>query len=118
MKGFKEVRSKLVKMPDKITKAGEEGLREVGKNIFDESQNIVPYDTGELKASGEMYETGSGGSYKILIEYDADYAIYVHEILRYHHPHGQAKYLEKPFTKHTAKSRLNSVMKSKVGGVL
>lgn len=85
-------------MPEKSLNAGKVGLREVAKTIFNESQSkYVPVDTGALKASGNMEEKEGSNKLTITISYDTPYALSVHEIARYRHPHGTYKYLETPF---------------------
>lgn len=115
MKGFSEVKSKLQKIPDKMQTAGTEGLREVGQKIYDTSQAQVPVDTGALRASGSMTESG-GKNLTITIAYEAEYALYVHEILRYNHPHGNAKYLENPFNQYAP--TIQNIVRSKIGGIV
>ena len=116
MRGFEQVKGNLTGLDTKLQAAGKAGLREVGTNIFNESQNIVPYDTGALKASGRTEEKDSAKKLKITISYNTDYAIYVHEIARYFHPHGSYKYLENPFTKHSAD--LPRIIESSVRGII
>lgn len=48
-------------------------MRECADDIYDDSQALVPVDTGELKASG--YVEGGASEYKI--GYTADHAAYV-----------------------------------------
>jgi hypothetical protein len=104
MKGFQQVRSKLSAMPDKTLEAGKTGLRQTAKSIFDESQSqYVPVDTGALKASGKVEEKEGSNKLTITISYDTPYALPVHEIARYRHPHGAYKYLETPFNSNVPK---------------
>lgn len=114
MRGFSQVRSKLVDIPDKVIEAGQEGVKEVGENILEESQFLVPVDTGALQASGDLNEKGSGKKYTVTVSYDTDYATYVHEIMHTFHPVGQAKYLRIPFKKHIPS--LPTTIESKLRG--
>jgi len=114
VKGFSEVKSKLQKIPNKMQDSGVEGLREVGKQIFDSSQAQVPVDTGALRSSATMTESG-GKNLTITIAYNADYALYVHEKLGNVHPHGNAKYLENPFNQYAP--TLEKVVQSKIGDI-
>ncbi|MCK9310675.1 MAG: HK97 gp10 family phage protein [Bacteroidales bacterium] len=116
MKGYEQVRSKLQKLPDSLAKAGQEGLHEVGQKIFDQARDSVPVDTGALKGSGKMDESISGNKVKIIIGFYTEYAVYVHEILSYHHPHGKAKYLEDPFNSNI--SNIETTIASKMKGAL
>lgn len=76
-------------------------LYEEANRIFNESQLLVPVDTGTLRSSGQVTlpEQGPRGV-SVTIGYGgaaAPYAIYVHERLDLNHPNGgQAKYLEEP----------------------
>lgn len=115
MKGFDQVKSKLNALPNKIQQAGLEGLREVARQIYEASQSQVPVDTGALRASASMTEEG-GAKPVITIAYNADYALYVHEILRNLHPRGNAKYLENPFNQYA--STIEKVIGSKIGGLV
>lgn len=57
----------------------------------------TPVDTGALRGSKQVIRRGD----HIEITFGgpaASYAIYVHEILRYRHPIGQAKFLERAVT--------------------
>lgn len=116
MRGFEQVKSKLNAVPDKMLQAGKAGLNEVGKNILNESQGQVPVDTGTLKASGRMEESGSAKKFTVTVSYNTDYAIFVHEITRYYHTHGSAKFLENPFTRWA--NELPRIIESYLRGML
>lgn len=72
------------------------------EEVFNESQVLVPRDTGALAASGRVVGPNvSAGGVEWYITYgnddQVDYAIYVHEILDNWHPAPtQAKFLEQP----------------------
>lgn len=51
-------------------------LEEAAKELLNDANLIVPVDTGHLKSTGKVV-TGDG---EVSVVYDADYAIYVHEI--------------------------------------
>jgi len=77
--------------------------REALKPIFDESQRLVPVDTGRLKRSGELSVKRTGGTIVAKIGYGregkhiVDYATKVHEVLTFRHAAPtQAKFLEQP----------------------
>lgn len=91
--------------------AAEAALDAAAQLIFDESQRLVPVDTGALKASGQVTRDGLTAT----IAYGqqdnagrgsrdtADYAPIVHERMDTHHPVGQAKFLEVPLHSEAAK---------------
>lgn len=90
----------LATLQDANTALGR-ALYEEANRIFNESQMLVPVDTGTLRSSGYVtnplpYVSGVA----VEISYGgaaAPYAGYVHERLDLNHPNGgQAKYLEQP----------------------
>lgn len=93
-----------------FTKAGREAVpalkqatTESAYDMFEDSQMIVPVDTGALRASGVVHPAQERGStVEVVIGYGnsaAFYAIYVHEDLEAKHAPGtSAKYLEIPVT--------------------
>ena len=69
--------------------------------MITEAKQQTPVETGTLRASGTVLppkvsgtgvtvDAGFGGG-------ASHYAIFVHEIMRNHHPVGNAKFLERPF---------------------
>jgi hypothetical protein len=75
-----------------------EGLDKAAVVLYNKSQELVPVDTGRLKASGQIANNGKKGfGAETLVEYggpEAPYAFIVHERLDVHHePPTQAKYL-------------------------
>lgn len=86
-----------------VRAAAEEAAESAGQLILDASQELVPVDTGALKASGRLvHEDGA----QVAIVYGqedgagrdgqdtAAYAVPQHERLDFQHATGQAKYLE------------------------
>jgi len=66
----------------------------IALEILDRAQAKVPVDTGFLKSTGKVVQVEDGFE----VRYDADYAIYVHELVENKHPNGgQAKFLEEAF---------------------
>ena len=66
----------------------------IALEILDRAQAKVPVDTGFLKSTGKVVQVEDGFE----VRYDADYAIYVHELVDNKHPNGgQAKFLEEAF---------------------
>lgn len=51
-------------------------IKEAAKECLHDINKVIPVDSGELKASGHIEETAEG----ISVVYDAEHAIYVHEI--------------------------------------
>lgn len=103
----------LERLQRALAQSGPEGARVAAKALRNEaqeamahSQDEVPVDTGALKASGRVRpDTGVyNGPDGVFVELTyggtgTEYAIYVHENLEAHHPHGKAKYLEDPMTR-------------------
>lgn len=102
----------LEKFCEQATKSLGRQLYLEAEGIMAQSKELVPVDTGTLRSSGYVappvqdmtvlrVELGYGGpAAKINPKtgQSADgYALYVHENLEAHHPHGMAKYLEVPF---------------------
>lgn len=86
---------------DRALAIGGEALTFIAENIWANSLELVPYDTGALSDSGEVSDPEiDGSSVSVEIGYgspDVPYAIDQHENMEYAHPNGrQAKYLEQP----------------------
>lgn len=86
--------------PKTIATLGQALYRE-GAIIFEESQDEVPLDTGNLRASGKLgLPKVEGKDVVVEISYGgaaADYAVIVHEDLEMNFRNGKkAKYLEDP----------------------
>lgn len=76
-----------------MTPAVKAALVEEMESIKKVSMARTPVLTGALRDSHEIVETEN--SVEIHVGGDAaPYALYVHENLQAHHPHGQAKFLE------------------------
>lgn len=79
----------------------ERGLEKSCEYLLAKSQEIVPVDQGDLKASGYWYVMGHGLEAEGFVGYSAPYAGYVHEMVHYYHePPTQAKFLEQPIQDH------------------
>ena len=72
----------------------------IAQDILDDSNALVPVDSGNLQRSGEIYVDNQN---KVQVYYTEDYAIYVHEDLSTNHPNGEAKFLEKSINKNKKK---------------
>ena len=98
---------KIGELGDQMTPIVNNSINKTISQIFVQSQNLVPVDTGALKASGHVntetephsieygggdYFTGESGRGNVV-----DYAVVVHEDMSVGHaPPTQAKYLELP----------------------
>jgi hypothetical protein len=94
------------------------GIKKAAAYLLGESLEIVPVDTGYLRASAYINTYAEGSYIQVLVGYTAEYAIYVHEDLELRHgqefndwyifeiqaglehergPNQQAKFLSQPF---------------------
>lgn len=107
------------------TQALARGLYEEATMAFNESQVLVPVDTGALKGSGHVTTpTVTPNSVEVTIGYGgptASYALVVHERINsgsgkkiFHAPPTQAKYLETPVKRRTSglASRLGAYLQN------
>lgn len=126
----------LDRLRNAITMGGKKAAKEAAKRLRNEAQEVlaksrdlVPVDTGALKASGRVRpEVGVytiGGNAEVWITYGStavDYAVYVHEDLGKYHPHGQAKFLEIPLVQQSyglvdrIADRVEQVLKDELRG--
>ena len=79
---------------DEIKNAVNEALEEGAECIAEESKRQAPEDTGALKESCRIEDTGDMQAEVI---YGADYAAKVHEDMNMHYKTGKAKFLEDAF---------------------
>lgn len=91
----------LQKVIDSIEDASPQGLLYAVQPIYDESQRLVPVDTGDLRASGFIETRRRLRGAQVVVGYARGgrphYAALVHERLDFfHQPPTQAKYLEEP----------------------
>jgi len=101
-KGMRDLQKNMLYIIQQFEDVTPEFMVEALQPIFDESQILVPVDTGDLKASGYL-EIVSGRTGDIWVDMGygrnnkPDYAAYVHEMVQIpHKPPTQAKFLEKP----------------------
>ena len=108
----------------KLTPEVQKAIVEVMRKVYADSQELVPVDTGALRASGK-FSTGMTGKGKFFctISYGSDgsdgiavdYAVYVHEDLYAHHDDPtSAKFLEIPADRHSVELRHRVGMTIKV----
>jgi hypothetical protein len=90
----------------KLQKDLEKAVLKVSEDLVNESQQEVPVDTGDLRDSVNIENKSRNNVAHTLVEYDTDYAIYVHEDLNINHPQhakhncgGKAKFLEDPLSR-------------------
>lgn len=113
--GGREAAADLLGLAKKSPEAMVRALEKYGNARFNESQELVPVETGELKESGVAdkpewegnrlaMEIGYGGTQA------EEYAAIVHEDMEAHHDQGQAKYLEQPLNEAEEK------FESEIGG--
>lgn len=100
-----QLEKNLTKIIEQIREATPEALEYAVQPIFDESQNLVPVKTGDLKASGFVESKRSGRRIRVNIGYGKagkpSYGVYVHEMIDVHHePPTQAKFLEEAVNRH------------------
>lgn len=75
-------------------------MQREGDALLAESREEVPVETGATWLSGYAQPLGRfTNTISVEVGYTTEYAIYVHEILRYRHPTGKAKFLEDPFNR-------------------
>jgi len=89
---------KLEALKAKKLKQLQEGLVDAGEALKALSQDIVPVDTGLMKASATVrQEFNDPAKPTVAVVYTAPYSLYVHEALWMNHPRGgEAKFLERP----------------------
>jgi len=106
--GVSQVIKNLKRAIDDIEKGVSRGLRRGGLFLQRQSQKVVPIDKSVLKNSARTRNVGgSGFDTDIIVSYNTDYAVYVHENLDAIHKEGKiAKYLEKP-----ARDNRNEILK-------
>lgn len=72
-----------------------ESLDKVANKVLAESIQLTPVETGTLRRAQKVTNKKVGiDEVSVEVRADTDYAVYVHERLDLHHPHGQAKFLE------------------------
>lgn len=96
--GVNKLRYKFQEMSKQAAFGTVSTLGEIGKDLLGKSQEIVPYDKGDLERSGYygIFDGPQGPALEV--GYQEPYAIVQHEDLSLNHPGGrEAKYLERPF---------------------
>lgn len=96
---MKAIETNIKKVFDRVEQVTPEALIFGAQPIFDRSQELVPVDTGALKASGFIETRPTSNGVQVFVGYGRfgtpEYAGFVHERLDLRHaPPTQAKYLE------------------------
>lgn len=87
----------LALVPKALGAGYEAGVRKAGEYLLGKSQEIVPYDTGELHDSGYSFVFGMGLEARLFVGYNTPYAVFVHEDPRVAHDYPtRYKFLEEP----------------------
>ena len=102
LEGFIELTNKLNKSISQISDTVQSALLDCGNDLQQKAVDITPIDTGALRASA-FTEAESGGNPSVIVGFEEEYAIYVHENLEAHHDVGQAKFLEQPLKENADK---------------
>lgn len=97
--GWSEAKDKVLELGQIYKDATKEGLWEWGRAVMEDAQRLCPVEEGNLVGSAFVDDVQEEGDALVLVfGFSAEYAIYQHEIMWYHHPKGgQAKYLEVPY---------------------
>ncbi len=103
VRGLREVKAKLTGVQRLLGIGVKKGMSDAGEFVKRESDDDVPVDTGELKASGYVRLEGDGVNTKAFVGYSAPHALMVHEDLKARHEQGHAKFLEKAARQNRAK---------------
>lgn len=118
-----EIGRLLERYGERAEKAVAVELYQEAEGIMAQSKELVPVDTGALRASGHVgLPERAGGTIRVVLGYGgpaAPYAFKVHEDLEAFHDDGQAKYLEMPIRQATAGmvQRIVAGMRRRLGGV-
>lgn len=103
LEGFIELTNKLNKSVSQISDTVQSALLDCGNDLQQKAVDITPIDTGALRASAFTEVDRQGKNPAVIVGFEEEYAIYVHENLEAHHDIGQAKFLEQPLRENTDK---------------
>lgn len=103
VKSLKPLQDELNKITREWTQAALYSAKEIAETIYQNSQELVPVDTGRLKSSGQVISLNEdyyNGRISYAVTYEAfdpisgyEYAPVQHEELGFKHTIGQARYL-------------------------
>ncbi len=96
--GMRKVLLNLKRSNKILGRKFEAGLKSGGLLLQREAQKITPVDKNNLRPGARTRKiSGIGFNVDVVVEFLAEYAVYVHEDLEAKHAEGtSAKYLEKP----------------------
>ena len=106
-KDYKDLMKKIKDIGLNGRKVAAQAMYSAANHIGNESQTLVPVDTGVLRGSMDISRQKSftQKTTTAVISYGgpaAPYALIQHENMEFEHPNGgQAKYLEQPFLEYT-----------------
>jgi hypothetical protein len=103
LKGFVELNNKFKKSISEISDVIQDALLDCGNDLQQKSVDITPVDTGALRSSAFTEADRQGKNPGVVVGFEEEYAIYVHENLEAHHNVGQAKFLEQPLKENADK---------------
>ena len=128
--GFNELFNKLDHLGVDIIETAKGVFNDAGPRLLAASQNLVPVDEGDLKASGRFSKARV--SKKDVVTASVNYggapldrltgkaqdlrAVMVHERLELKHTSGSAKYLERPFL--AAKESVMEALRAKIAAMV
>jgi hypothetical protein len=97
VEGVKAITVNMGKQKNQIAAGVERGIMKAGEHLKKKSQEVVPVDTGKLKRSAKVEQTGEKFSTRAIVSYNTDYALFVHENLEIARKPGQiTPYLRQP----------------------
>lgn len=104
LQGIEKLQARLVAGGSRVIPAVAQAMNEEGQLIFDESQELVPVEFGDLQRSGSLSLAKQvGNALEVEITYGgfgAEYALYVHEDPDARHDEGKSyNYLGGPMEK-------------------
>ncbi len=103
LEGFIELTNKLNKSISQISDTVQSALLDCSNDLQQKAQDLTPIDTGALRASAFTEADRQGENPSVIVGFEEEYAIYVHENLEAHHDVGQAKFLEQPLKENADK---------------
>lgn len=103
LEGFIELTNKLNKSISQISDTIQSALLDCGNDLQQKAQDLTPVDTGALRSSAFTEADRQGKNLSVVVGFEEEYAIYVHENLEAHHDVGQAKFLEQPLRENADK---------------
>ena len=87
-------------LTERVLAAASDGVADGCDHVLGVSNTMVPFEFGDLEASGRTATEGLEG----IITYDSPYAVAQHEGMDFYHKNGrQAKYLENALNSEQAK---------------